>query len=195
MDNATAMTSHQDALDTKTHRIEEFLRMLIELSGLDLAFRIGGGGGTAAGSGEVSAEISVEFTGADTPLLTARNAELLHSIEHLAAKALRLEPERHHLISFDAENFKLLRNAELQMMAEVAVERVRASGRPYSFPPMNSRERRLLHLALSASGLPTASTSDGPRRFVVLYPEGQEPSPQASTSDRSHAIRKTFRRR
>ena len=189
------MTSHQDALDTKTHRIEEFLRMLIELSGLDLAFRIGGGGGTAAGSGEVSAEISVEFTGADTPLLTARNAELLHSIEHLAAKALRLEPERHHLISFDAENFKLLRNAELQMMAEVAVERVRASGRPYSFPPMNSRERRLLHLALSASGLPTASTSDGPRRFVVLYPEGQEPSPQASTSDRSHAIRKTFRRR
>ncbi|ODU55705.1 MAG: hypothetical protein BGO25_14030 [Acidobacteriales bacterium 59-55] len=190
------MTSHQDALDTKTRRIEEFLRMLIESSGLDLAFRVmGGGGGNAAGSGEVSAEISVEFTGADTPLLTARNAELLHSIEHLAAKALRLEPEQHHLISFDAENFKLLRNAELQMMAEVAVERVRASGRPYSFPPMNSRERRLLHLALSASGLPTASTSDGPRRFVVLYPEGQEPSPQASTSDRSHAIRKTFRRR
>lgn len=189
------MTSHQDALDTKTHRIEEFLRMLIELSGLDLAFRVVGGNGSAAGSGEVSAEISVEFTGADTPLLTARNAELLHSIEHLAAKALRLEPERHHLISFDAENFKLMRNAELQMMAEAAVERVRASGRPYSFPPMNSRERRLLHLALSASGLPTASTSDGPRRFVVLYPEGQEPSPQPSTSDRSHAIRKTFRRR
>jgi spoIIIJ-associated protein len=149
----------------------------------------------SASSGETSPEISVEFIGADAALLTARNAELLHAIEHLAAKALRLEPERHHVISFDAENFKLLRNAELQTMADAAVERVRASGRPHVFPPMNSRERRLLHLALSVSGLPTASTSDGPRRFVVLYPEGQQPVPAASTNDRSHAFRKTFRRR
>jgi len=150
---------------------------------------------TSASGGETSPEIAVEFTGADAPLLTAHNAELLHAIEHLAAKALRLEPERHHLISFDAENFKLLRNAELQMMADAAVERVRASGRPHAFPPMNSRERRLLHLALSRSGLPTASTSDGPRRFVVLYPEGQQPAPELSTQDHSRAIRNNFRRR
>ncbi|MEO6910833.1 MAG: R3H domain-containing nucleic acid-binding protein, partial [Edaphobacter sp.] len=142
--------------------------------------------------------VSVEFTGPDTPLLTTRGAELLHAIEHLAAKLLRLEPDQHDRISFDAENFKLLRNAELQLMADVAIERVRASGNPYAFPPMNSRERRLLHLALAASGLPTASTSDGPRRFVVLYPEGQEPAPappQPSTNDRTRAIRNSFRRR
>jgi spoIIIJ-associated protein len=206
--------------EAKSHKIEEFLESLIASSGLDLKFTILVCNGhvqtpaataaqtsaltsspsqtpaqTSAQSGETSPEISVEFTGADAPLLTARNAELLHAIEHLAAKALRLEPERHHVISFDAENFKLLRNAELQMMADAAIERVRASGRPYAFPPMNSRERRLLHLALSASGLPTASTSDGPRRFVVLYPEGQEPAVQPSTHDRSRAIRNTFRRR
>ncbi|MEO8735471.1 MAG: R3H domain-containing nucleic acid-binding protein, partial [Edaphobacter sp.] len=142
-------------------------------------------------------EICVELTGPDTPLLTTRNGELLHAIEHLAAKVLRLEPDQHDLISFDAENFKLLRNRELQLIAETAVEKVRATGQPYAFPPMNSRERRLLHLALSVSGLPTASTSDGPRRFVVLYPEGQQPieSPKPSTHDRTRAIRNSFRRR
>jgi spoIIIJ-associated protein len=214
-----AMTSDHDtgAREAKIQKIEEFLETLIASSGLDLRFKILASDGHAqapaqvsspaseassrpdsgasAPGGDVSAEISVEFTGRDAALLTARNAELLHAIEHLAAKALRLEPERHHLISFDAENFKLLRSAELQMIAAAAVERVRSSGRPHAFPPMNSRERRLLHLALSASGLPTASTGDGPRRFVVLYPEGQQPTAQPSTEDRSHAIRKTFRRR
>ena len=37
---------------------------------------------------------------------------------------------------------------------------------------MNSRERRMLHLFLRDSGLRTASSGEGPRRFVVLYPEG-----------------------
>lgn len=176
--------------------VNTFLRGLIASSGLDLSFE------TKAQEGGQQPEISVEFTGRDTGMLTARNGELLHSIEHLAAKVLRFEPEEHDRISFDAENFKVLRNAELRMIAEAGAERVRATNRPYAFPPMNSRERRLLHLALSESGLPTASTSDGPRRFVVAYPKGQQPpaesprgSSPTSTQDRSHAIRSTFRRR
>jgi spoIIIJ-associated protein len=65
---------------------------------------------------------------------------------------------------------------------------------------MTSRERRIVHLALADSGLPSASTTDGPRRFVVLYPEGHQPetSPQRTpqhTQDRSQAIRNSFRRR
>ena len=57
-----------------------------------------------------------------------------------------------------------------------AVERVRLSGRPHPFPPMNSRERRMLHMLLSESGLPTASSGEGPGRFVVLYPKGADTS-------------------
>ena len=53
---------------------------------------------------------------------------------------------------------------------------------------------RLLHLALADSGLPTASSGLGPRRYVVLYPEGHKPT-EAPTQDRTQAIRNTFRRR
>lgn len=189
--------------DEQIETIKEFLQTLLASSGLSVEFKIEACNGhvqpaqpaqTAPAS---SPDISVEFTGPDTPLLTARNAELLHSIEHLAAKVLRLEPDQHDRISFDAENFKALRNAELELMAQAGADRVRSTRRPYAFPPMNSRERRLLHLALAASGLPTASSSDGPRRFVVAYPEGEQPvEPQRpSTNDRTRAIRNTFRRR
>jgi spoIIIJ-associated protein len=187
-----------DAKIEKIEKIEEFLHTLLSSSGLTLEFSILRAAPAQAQA--PAAEISVEFTGPDTPLLTARNAELLHSIEHLAAKVLRLEPDQHDRISFDAENFKALRNRELELMAEAGADRVNATHRPYTFPPMNSRERRLLHLALSNLGLPTASSSDGPRRFVVAYPKGQQPTePERpsgpSTNDRTHAIRKTFRRR
>src|SRR5215472_3640718 len=35
---------------------------------------------------EITPEITVELSGKDTPLLLARNGELLHAIEHIAAK-------------------------------------------------------------------------------------------------------------
>jgi spoIIIJ-associated protein len=146
---------------------------------------------------QTAPQITVELTGPDTPLLLARNGELLLAIEHIAAKILRLEPEEHDRISFDAEGFKATRNRELDLMAEMAIQKVRATGVPFSFSPMSSRERRILHLALAKSGLPTASSGTGPGRFVVLYPEGLEPGRPAAPSaeDRTRAIRNSFRRR
>lgn len=181
-------------------KIEDFLQTLNKPGGLDLKFTIRAGNGQNSGKQASEAEpvptpdISVEFTGPDTPLLTARNGELLLAIEHIAAKLLRLEHEDHDRISFDAENFKVLREQELRLAAEAAVEKVRRTGQPHAFNPMSSRERRLLHLALAASGLPTASSGLGPRRYVVLYPEGHQPT-EPSAQDRTQAIRNTFRRR
>jgi spoIIIJ-associated protein len=150
-------------------------------------------------------DIKVELTGPDTPLLLAHNGELLHAIEHIAAKILRLEPENHARICFDAEGFKATRDRNLQLSAEAAIQKVRTTGQPYAFPPMTSRERRMLHLVLSQSGLPTASSGEVPRRFVVLYPQGHQPAatPQANSpggpsnesQDRTQAIRNRFRPR
>jgi spoIIIJ-associated protein len=188
-------------------KIEDFLQTLKKPGGLDLEFSIVAGNGKVqphagerasetepVSTPEIPATITVEFTGPDTPLLTARNGELLLAIEHIAAKLLRLEHEDHDRISFDAENFKVLRQQELRLAAEAAVEKVRRTGQPHAFNPMSSRERRLLHLALASSGLPTASSGLGPRRYVVLYPEGHQPT-EPSAQDRTQAIRNTFRRR
>jgi spoIIIJ-associated protein len=194
-----------------TKKIADFLQVLSTSGGLKLKSQIlacngqvqptssatAGVNPPASPSSNRAPEIKVEFTGPDTPLLLARNGELLHAIEHIAAKILRLEPESHDTISFDAEGFKANRDRELEMMAELAVQKVRTTGRPFAFSPMTSRERRLLHLTLVKSGLPTASSGEGPGRFVVVYPEGQEPVPPRvpSAAERTNAIRNSFRRR
>jgi spoIIIJ-associated protein len=196
--------------ETRTKKIADFLQTLTHSGGLNLTYRIASNGQreqkvSESASQEVSAteqtgsgsssspEITVELSGPDVPMLLARNGELLLAIEHIAAKILRFEHEEHDRISFDADNFKVLRHQELRMAAEAAIERVRRTGQPFSFAPMSSRERRILHLELANSGLVTASSGEGARRFVVLYPANSKP--QTSTADRTAAIRSTFRRR
>lgn len=132
----------------------------------------------ASGQNSQRPELTVELTGPDTPLLTSRNGELLHAIEHIAAKWIGLDPEEHDRISFDAESFKSRRDSELHRLANAAIVKVRTTATAYVFPPMMSRERRLLHLALASSGLKSASTGEPSRRSVVLYPEGVTPPSQ-----------------
>jgi len=210
------MTNNLNSPGQAARKIEDFLKVLSTTGGLHLKSKIlasngqvqpnssDSAGAPSAGSAPPSSsstephpEITVELSGPDTPLLLARNGELLLAIEHIAAKILRLEPEEHDRISFDAEGYKATRNRELDLMAEMAIQKVRATGQPFSFSPMSSRERRILHLALAKSGLPTASSGTGPGRFVVLYPEGSEPVSPATPSaeDRTRAIRNSFRRR
>jgi spoIIIJ-associated protein len=150
-----------------TARLDGLLHHLLHTSGLSLTYAM-----------EVSATqarplVSVEFSGDDVAMMTARNGELLLAMEHFAAKALRLEPEDHDLIRFEAGAFKANRDWLLRRSAEVAVARVRSTGQPYRFSPMSSHERRLLHLALADSGLTTASEGESPLRHLVLYPAPQ----------------------
>ena len=149
--------------------------------------------------------LTLHFFGPDTPLLTARNGELLLALEHLCTQVLRLTPDQHHRVSFDADSFKAQRHLELQQQAATAIASVRDTGKPYAFAPMSSRERRLLHLSLVESGLPTSSSGIAPRRHVVLYPtdhDTRQPdsaspthTPAIPTNDRVAALRKSFSRR
>ena len=117
-------------------------------------------------------DIYVECKGPDSDLLLSSDGELLRSLEHVSAKMLRLEPDDHDRVSFDANGYKAARAHALREAADAAIDEVEDTGEPFRFQPMNSRERRMLHLFLRESGMQTASSGEGPRRFVVLYPEG-----------------------
>ncbi|MDQ1454321.1 MAG: spoIIIJ-associated protein [Acidobacteriaceae bacterium] len=160
--------------------ISEFLKLLVASGGLRLKYRITAGAGAADPDGLEAREIYVEIAGPDAPLVTQRNGELLRALEHIAAKMVRLEPEEHDRISFDSGNFKAMRAREMKLAADAAAERVRRSGAPYSFQPMSSRERRMLHLAFRQfDDLETESSGEGLRRFVVVYRKGDKHVPPA----------------
>ncbi len=127
--------------------------------------------------------ILVDLSGADTPLLMERGAELLRSIEYLVLESLRVGSEDHEKVAFDAMGFRAARFQELRLAASVAAERVRKTGSPYAFTPMSSRERRIVHLALRDSeDLRTESEGEGPNRHLVVYPKDfKGSSPRAPT--------------
>jgi spoIIIJ-associated protein len=163
--------------------ISEFLKQLVSTGGLRLKYRITAGEGAADPDGLEAREIYVEIAGPDAPMVTQRNGELLRALEHIAAKMVRLEPEEHDRISFDSGNFKAMRAREMKMAADAAAERVRRSGTPYSFQPMSSRERRMLHLAFRQfDDLETESSGEGLHRFVVVYRKGDKHVPPAAAA-------------
>lgn len=165
-------------LQEAAQKIAGFLSSLNKLGGMRLKYRITAGGGARDPQELEHCEMLVELAGPDVPLLTQHNGELLRALETIAAQMLRLEQREHDLISFDAGNFKALRAQELRLAAETAAEKVRTSGMPYAFPPMNSRERRQLHLAFrSIEGVETASSGEGPDRFLAVYPSGRTDLP------------------
>ncbi len=124
-------------------------------------------------------ELVVNFTGPDVDLLLENRAELLLALEHLTMEMLRMAPEEHALLVFDANDYRMLRIEELRLSALAAAEKVKASGQPYRFSPMTSRERRILHLAVRDDPeVRSESAGAGPHRGVVIYPADMPSLPE-----------------
>jgi len=165
-------------LAAAAERVASFMRLLTTTGHLRLKYRITAGAGAVDPDGFERRDIYVECKGPDSDLLLSSDGELLRSLEHISAKMLRLEPEDHDRVSFDANGYKAARARAIRDAADAAIDEVEDTGEPFRFPPMNSRERRMVHMLLAESGLRTASTGEGAARSVVLYPEGYVIQPE-----------------
>jgi spoIIIJ-associated protein len=157
-------------------RIERFLGPLLEQAGFHVKYEMADGQ-PAAGDFETP-DVVVKFSGQDVDLLLGNRAELLLALEHVTMEALRMPSEDHSRISFDANDYRLLRIEELRLSASAAAEKVKGTGVPFRFNPMNSRERRVIHLALrNETAIRSESSGSGGYRQVVVYPAGMASLP------------------
>ena len=116
-------------------------------------------------------DLMVRFTGPDVDLLLANKAELLLALEQLATEILRMGADEHALLCFDAHDYRVMRVEELRLSALTAAERVKKTKLPFQISPMNSRERRIIHLALrNEPAVRSESAGLAPNRCVVIYP-------------------------
>jgi spoIIIJ-associated protein len=153
--------------------LRDFLEKIVRAAGLQLKVTVqvvepGGGN---------DAEVLADVDGRDKEILLERSAEVLKALEHLAFRALRLEPEFHEKLHIDCGGYRALRFEELRMTARVAAERVQTSRQPFRLNPMTSRERRIVHLTLKdMPGVRTESIGVGDHRQVVIHPAEHKPS-------------------
>ena len=114
-------------LETLRPRLEEFLKPVLAHAGFELSFEMISPENPHP---EVeNPEVMVHFSGPDVELLLENRAELLLALEHLSMEALRLPAEDHSLISFDANDYRLLRMEELRMSALARSRKSKAHAR------------------------------------------------------------------
>ena len=156
--------------------LQHFLENMVRVSGLELkvTVRVVATEKESSGGG---AEVLADLDGKDKEILLERGAEVLKAFEHLAFRALRLEPAYHEKIHIDCGGYRAMRFEELRLTARVAAERVETSRQPFKLNPMSSRERRIVHLALKdMTGVRTESVGVGEERQVVIHPADGKPA-------------------
>ena len=169
---------HDGQLDRQAaaDALRQFLEDIVRVSGLELKVNVRpiAAEGKASGS---DAEVLADLDGKDKEILLEHGGEVLKAFEHLALRALRMEPAYHEKIHIDCGGYRALRFEELRMTARVAAERVQSSRQPFRLNPMSSRERRIVHLALKdVAGIRTESVGVGEERQVVIHPADNKPS-------------------
>jgi spoIIIJ-associated protein len=140
-------------------RSKEFLNTVFDGAGLNLH----------ATAKDAADGCLLNIDGGDASLLLSEGGELLEALQHLVNQAFGRELPKGERIICDADDFRATREAELRAMARHAANRVRATGVAFTFGPMNSNERRVIHLALAdVNDLYTESIGEGSARRLKV---------------------------
>jgi len=116
----------------------------------------------------VSGEV-LDIEGRDAELLQAQTGELLEALQHLINQVFGRSLAGGARLVCDVNGFRATREAELQAMANLAANRVRQTGLPFTFEPMSANERRIIHLTLADSAdLFTESIGEGSERKLRI---------------------------
>ena len=156
--------------EAAANALREFLQNILKAGKFELSVKVRAAESVSP-TEEGEAEVFADLDGKDKDVLVARGGEVLKALEHLAFRALNLEPAYHEKIHLDCGGFRALRFEELRMTARVAAERVLTSKQPFQLNAMSSRERRIVHLALKdMAGVRTESVGTGEERHIVIHP-------------------------
>src|SRR6202049_34448 len=103
--------------------LKQFLEEIVRVSGLELKINVRAIDPSAPdASGD--AEVIADLDGRDKEILLERNGEVLKAFEHLAFRALRLEPSDHQKIHLDSGGYRALRFERFGMKARGDAEHV-----------------------------------------------------------------------
>ena len=142
---------------------EQLLNSIFENAGFEVK---------ASGSeSELGCTLMIE--GPDSGLLLTQGGELLDALQQILNQAYGRSLPKGQRIICDANNYRAARESELRAMAEHAARQVRSTSAAFVFGPMDSSERRVIHLALAEEAdLATESIGEGNGRRlrVALKP-------------------------
>ena len=112
----------------------------------------------------------VSIVGADLQQLVGDQGKVLDALQELARLAVMAETGERTRLMLDVAGYRDRRRKELLAIASDAVEDVKSTGEAVALTPMNPFERKVVHDAVAAAGLVSASEGEEPRRRVIVRP-------------------------
>jgi spoIIIJ-associated protein len=121
--------------------------------------------------GETPEAIELAIRADSQGLLTADEGEALAALTYLVNRMTNKGLRNTKRVVIEAEGLRSDHVAALEKLALDLAARVRTSGEPAQLEPMNSYERRIVHMALrGASDIRTDSDGEGPYKRVIIRP-------------------------
>src|SRR5215208_2806173 len=115
--------------------------------------------------------IAVDVASEDTALFIGQKGETIDSLQYLVNVAAFKERDFFKRIVLDAEGYRQRRVEAIQGMAHRTARKALRERRTVEMPPMNSSERRVVHLYLSENpNVTTESEGTGDGRRVMVSP-------------------------
>jgi len=120
---------------------------------------------------EESERIILDIKGDGSGLLIGRRGQTLNALQYIINKIASRDPEDKRQVIVDTESYRERRNQSLIDLARRLSEKAKQKGVPVTTGPLDSSDRRIVHLALKDdAGLNTKSKGDGVYRRVVITP-------------------------
>ena len=129
-------------------------------------------------SGEVSVTkedsiLKINLESVDSGLLIGNQGETLHALQLVVGLILNNGSEEWQQVLLDIGGYRVQREDVLRRMVERAARRVSESGQDEELPPMQSFERRLVHMLVEKyPEITSESTGVGRHRQVIVKSTG-----------------------
>lgn len=117
---------------------------------------------------ETEETLAVQLSGPGCAFLLEDEAAALEALDHLLQRMYTREVYPRRLV-LNCEGYRERREAALRAMAQELVSAVRSDGQPRTTPPLNSYERRIVHMVVGEEpGVRTYSVGEGSGRRVTV---------------------------
>lgn len=151
--------------------IEEQGAMVVEfLDGLVQAFGLNGSAAVVSTDDDV---IDVAISGTGLGVLIGPGGHTMSSLGEVAKTALQRQMggNSRSRVRVDVAGYRAVRRDALIAFTNEVAEKVRSTGAPHAFEPMNPADRKIVHdTATELDGVGSTSDGEEPRRRVVLIP-------------------------
>ena len=113
----------------------------------------------------------LSINGADSGVVIGRRGQTLDALQYLTTRIVSHKYGKAVHLSVDAGGYRQRRRSSLEETARRMADKARSSRKAQSMGPLNSQERRLVHLVLrSQRGISTVSRGKGEMKKVVITP-------------------------